>query len=338
MHRSGSPGPGAKRPVPRVSDRRRVVIDCDPGHDDALAILLAARHFDVLGVTTVSGNVDVERTTLNALRVVELAGLEVPVARGCAAPLAGAPPHAEAIHGASGLDGYAFPPVRGEPDRRHAVDFLIETARGSDDLTVVAVGPLTNLAVALTTAPDIAPRIAAISVMGGSATAGNVTPVAEFNVWFDPEAADVVFRSGVPLWMCGLNLTRHAAVDAEDLRRIESIPTRAARTVADLLRFYLARQLSQDGNAAAPLHDPCAVAILLEPSVVAWRPMHVAVELRGEHTRGMTVCDARHVPELNPAAAPDAGPRAAPPNARVGVRVDRPAFLRLLEDALAALP
>jgi pyrimidine-specific ribonucleoside hydrolase len=315
---------------------RPVLIDCDPGHDDALAILLAARHFDVLAITTVAGNVDVDRTTLNALRIAELAGLEVPVARGCAAPLVRAAAHADAIHGASGLDGHAFPPVRREPDRRHAVDLLIETARGCGDLTIIAIGPLTNLAVALRTAPDITSNIRGISLMGGSVAAGNVTAAAEFNTWFDPEAADVVFRSGVPLWMCGLNLTRQASVDREHLRRIEAIGTHAARAVASLLRFYLGRQLAHEGNARAPLHDPCAVAMLLEPPVIASAPMHVAVELRGEHTRGMTVCDARHIPELNPAASPAAGPRGEPPNARVGMRLDRPAFFDLLEDALAA--
>jgi len=326
------------RDAGRPGPRRPVVIDCDPGHDDALAILLAARHFDVLGITTVAGNVDVERTTLNALRLVDLAGLEVPVARGCAAPLVRAPVHAAAIHGESGLDGYAFPPVRGEPDPRHAVEFLVETARARDDLTIIAVGPLTNVAVALRTAPDIAPRLAAISVMGGSATAGNITPAAEFNTWFDPEAADIVFRSGVPLWMSGLNLTRQVNVDRDALARIEAIRTHAAEVAASLLRVYLARQLAHGGNAAGPLHDPCAVAILLEPPVISWTAMHVAVELRGEHTRGMTVCDARHLPEVNPAAAPGIGPRGAAPNARVGLRADRAAFFRLLEDALAALP
>jgi pyrimidine-specific ribonucleoside hydrolase len=249
-----------------------------------------------------------------------------------------APAHADAIHGLSGLDGYAFPAVRRDLDHRHAVEFLIETARARDDLTIIAVGPLTNVAVALRTAPDIASRLAAISVMGGSVTGGNVTPAAEFNTWFDPEAADIVFRSGVPLWVSGLNVTRQVSVDQDALARIEAIGTRAARAVASLLRVYLARQLAHGGNAAGPLHDPCAVAILLEPPVISWAAMHVAVELRGEHTRGMTVCDARHVPEINPAAAPGIGSRGEAANARVGMRIDRPAFFRLLEDALAALP
>jgi len=317
--------------------RRPVIVDCDPGHDDMLAILLAARHFDILGITTVAGNADVDRTTLNALRIVELAGMDVPVARGCATPLVQAPVFGTAIHGESGLDGYDFPAVQRRPHPRGAAEFLVETLRARDGVTVIATGPLTNLAIALRAAPDLAARIDALSIMGGSVTTGNVTAAAEFNVWFDPEAADVVFRSGVPIWMSGLNLTRQAGIDLHDIERIEALGTRAARTVAALLRFYLARQ-ARAGNALAPAHDPCAVAILLEPQIVAWAPMHVAVELRGERTRGMTLCDARHLPEFNPAIRPGTPPRGDAPNARVGLRVDRPAFLRLLEDALAALP
>ncbi len=317
--------------------RRPVILDCDPGHDDMLAILLAARHFDILGITTVAGNADVDRTTLNALRIVELAGMDVPVARGCAAPLVQPPVFGTAIHGESGLDGYDFPAVRRRPDRRSAVEFLVETLRSRDGVTVIATGPLTNLAVALRAAPDLAGKIDALSIMGGSVTAGNMNAAAEFNIWFDPEAADVVFRAGVPLWMSGLNLTRQAGVGLHEVDRIEALGTRAARAVAALLRFYLARQ-TRAGNAVAPVHDPCAVAILLEPQIVAWAPMHVVVELRGEHTRGMTLCDPRHLPEFNPAIRPGTPPRGDVPNARVGLRVDRPAFLRLLEDALAVLP
>lgn len=323
--------------APRA-DRRPVILDCDPGHDDALAILLAARHFDVLGITTVAGNVDVERTTLNARRIVDLAGLAVPIARGCAAPLVQPPAYGSDIHGASGLDGYEFPPPRAAVDRRHAVQFLVDVISARDGVTVIATGPLTNLAVALRTAPEIARRIAEISLMGGSATIGNVTPAAEFNVWFDPEAAAVVFRSGIPLRMCGLNVTRQAGIDAADIERIGALGTRTAKAMAALLRFYLGRQRDRNGAASAPLHDPCAVAILLEPPVISAVRAHVDVELRGEHTRGMTVCDVRHVREFNPAAADGGPPRGASPNARVAVGVRREALLSLIEEALASLP
>lgn len=317
---------------------RPVILDCDPGHDDALAILLALKHFDVLGITAVAGNVDVERTTLNARRVVDLAGRRVPIARGCASPLVAAPRHVPEIHGASGLDGYDFPPPRAPVDPRHAVEFLIDTVRAHQGVTVIATGPLTNVAVALRQAPDIAGRLREISIMGGSVTFGNSTPAAEFNVWFDPEAADIVFRSGIPLWMCGLNLTRQAGLDGTAINRLERVNTRAARAMASVLRAYLRNLRKGFGMTSASLHDPCAVAILLEPSVMTWTPMHVAIELRGEHTRGMTVCDARHVRAFNPVAAERAVPRGAVPNANVAVGLDHAAFVRLIEDALAACP
>ena len=318
--------------------RRPVILDCDPGHDDALAILLAARHFDVLGITTVAGNVDVDRTTLNARRIVDLAGLDVPIAQGCALPLVQPPVHAPDIHGRSGLDGYEFPPPRAAVDKRHAVELLVDTIRGRDGVTIIATGPLTNLALALRTAPDIAGRIREISLMGGSATSGNRTPAAEFNVWFDPEAAAVVFQSGVPIWMSGLNVTHQAGIDLAGLARIEALGTRTAGAMASLLRFYLGRQRERGGVASASLHDPCAVTILLEPPVISCAPVHVSVELRGEHTRGMTVCDVRHLPAFNPAARAGAPPRGAPPNARLAVGIDRTAFFRLIEDALASFP
>lgn len=324
--------------TPIIGGRRPVILDCDPGHDDALAILLAARHFDVLAITTVAGNVDVDRTTLNARRIVDLAGLDVPIARGCALPLVQPPVHAPDIHGQSGLDGYEFPPPRAAVEERHAVELLVDTLRARDGVTIIATGPLTNLAVALRTAPDIAGRIKEISLMGGSATFGNRTPAAEFNVWFDPEAAAAVFQSGIPLWMCGLNLTRQAGIDLAGIARIEALGARTAGAMASLLRFYLDRQRERAGGASASLHDPCAVAILLDPPVISWAPVHVTVELRGEHTRGMTVCDVRHLPEFNPAAIPGGPARGAPANARVAVGIARAAFMRLIEDALASFP
>jgi len=318
--------------------RRPVILDCDPGHDDALAILLAARHFDLLGIAAVAGNVDVERTTTNARRMVDLAGLRVPVAQGCAAPLIASPRHVPEVHGSSGLDGYDFPPPHTPVDPRHGVQLIVETLRAHEGVTVIATGPLTNLAVALRQAPEIAGRIRAISLMGGSVTLGNSTPAAEFNVWFDPEAADVVFRSGIPLWMCGLNVTRHAGIDEAAIDRFERLNTRTARAMSAVLRVYLSNLRRGSGVASAALHDPCAVAILLDPCPIAWAPMHVAVELRGQHTRGMTVCDARHLPAFNPAAIDGSPPRGSAPNANVAVGIDHAAFLRLIEEALAAYP
>jgi pyrimidine-specific ribonucleoside hydrolase len=316
--------------------RRPIIIDCDPGHDDALAILLASRHFDILGITTVAGNVDVERTTLNARRVVDLTGQAIPVMRGCAHPLVRPARDASAVHGASGLDGYEFPAPRTPLDPRGAVDFIISTVRARDDVTVIPTGPLTNVAVALRTAPDIAGRLHAISLMGGSVTVGNVTPAAEFNVWFDPEAADIVLNSGVPIWMCGLNLTHQARIDEATVEAIARIDTHAARVTASLLRF-LVDNMRRRFNVTVSMHDPCAVAALLEPAIMTWAPMHVRVELQGEHTRGMTVCDARHVPAFNPSVI-QREPAGAQPNAQVAVSLDRDRLIGLLQDALRSLP
>jgi pyrimidine-specific ribonucleoside hydrolase len=174
--------------------------------------------------------------------------------------------------------------------------------------------------------------------MGGSAGIGNVTPVAEFNVWYDPEAADIVFRSGIPIWMCGLNLTHQAAIEAAVVERFARLGTHAAQVASSLLRFLVGRMQSRFGVTAAAMHDPCAVAILLEPSPITWAPMHVSVELRGEHTCGMTVCDARHVRAFNPLAAMDRPPAGPAPNANVAVSLDHSGFVRLLEDALTASP
>jgi len=316
--------------------RRPIILDCDPGHDDALAILLASRHFDILGITTVAGNVDVERTTLNARRIVDLSGQTIPVLRGCAQPIVRPSRDASAVHGASGLDGYDFPAPRAPLDGRHAVDFIVRTLRERNDVTLVPTGPLTNLAVALRTAPDIAGRIRAISLMGGSTGVGNVTPAAEFNVWYDPEAADVVFGSGVPIRMCSLNLTHQARVDETTIEQFAAIDTHAARVTTSLLRF-LVGNMRRRFNVAVSMHDPCAVAALLEPAIMTWAPMHVSVELRGEHTRGMTVCDARHVSAFNPSVI-QRDPAGAAPNAEVAITLDRDALIGLLDDALRSLP
>ena len=185
----------------------RVIIDCDPGHDDAVALMVAHAYADVVGITTVSGNAPLHYTTQNALAVVELLGVATPVHSGAARPLAGNPQHATHVHGATGLAGARLPPPTAKVSGDDAAAFLIETTRLHPDVWIVAIGPLTNVAVALQRDAGLATRIAGISIMGGSTTVGNATAVAEFNVWADPEAADVVFRSGAPLRMCGLNLT-----------------------------------------------------------------------------------------------------------------------------------
>ncbi len=315
---------------------RKVIIDCDPGHDDAIAILLAAKHLDILGITTVSGNQTIEKVTANALKVVELGGLtDIPVCRGAARPMVREPRHAGTIHGESGLDGHDFPEPTTEVDARSAVDFIVETVRREDGVTLIPTGPLTNVATALDAAPDIRSRIEHISLMGGSMDYGNITPAAEFNIFVDPEAAAIVFRSGIPITMCGLNLTRQADARPVEVERLLEIGNPVADAVADLVKFYQKSVKRVWAKMGAALHDPCAVAALIDPEIFEFQPMHVTVETRGEHTCGMTVCDQRfaHAGREASAVAQRAG--AAAPNAMVATRIDRDMFFNMLFETLA---
>ncbi|MDR7482427.1 MAG: nucleoside hydrolase [Armatimonadota bacterium] len=317
-----------------------VLLDVDTGHDDAFAILLAARRLRVIGITTVCGNAPLERTTENTLKILEAAGLtDIPVAAGMARPLLSPPLHGPEIHGPSGLDGYDFPPPRLRPDRRHAVPFLIEEIRRHPGCWLIPTGPLTNIAVALREAPDLKDVLAGISLMGGSTEGGNVTPAAEYNIYADPEAAAVVFESGIPLWMAGLNLTRQALTTDDEVRRLRALGTLLGRVAADLLDFYNGTARRVFGRPGGYLHDPCAVAWLIDPAVVVFRPAHVAVELHGTLTRGATVCDLRHVTGTpDQIQALEGVRRGRPPNAQVGMHLDRARFLDLLLGALGEYP
>ena len=314
-----------------------VILDVDTGHDDAFAILLAARRLNVIGITTVCGNAPLERTTENTLKILEAAGLtHIRVAAGMARPLVSPPLHGPEIHGPSGLDGPVLPPPRLRPDPRHAVQFLIEEIRAHPGCWLIPTAPLTNVAVALREAPDLRQHLTGISLMGGSTDGGNVTPAAEYNIYADPEAAAIVFESGIPIWMAGLNLTRQAVTTDEEVRRLREMGTGLGRVAADLLDFYNGTARRVFGRPGGYLHDPCAVAWLIDPSIVTFKPMHVAVELHGTLTRGMTVCDARHVTSTPDQIQGQEGVRRGlPPNAQVGVQLDRKRFLELLMSVLA---
>lgn len=309
--------------------RPTVVVDCDPGQDDAFALLLAAARCDLVAVTTVQGNAALADVTHNALRVLALAGRDdVPVHPGAAAPLAGDPHHTPEIHGETGLDGAALPEPHTTPATAPAADVLSEASRRHDDLTLVAIGPLTNVATALQADPALADRIDRIHLMGGSASAGNITPAAEYNVWVDPEAAHAVFASGIPIRMAGLDVTRQARFGPAEVRRLRTAGGDVASACADWLTFYLDRATTRTGLPHAVLHDPVAVAWLLDPTLVASRPVHVAVERQGALTRGMTVCDTR------PGAATGRG---APPNVELGLGLDTDRFVDLLVEAVIEL-
>ena len=309
--------------------RTKMVIDCDPGHDDAVAILYAARHLDLLGVTTCHGNNSIDNVTRNALQVLTLAGLDIPVARGCAEPLAGRKVQPANAHGKTGLDGTTLP----EPDRapidQHAVDFLIDTARRhKGELVLAVIGPATNAAMALKREPRLAGWLREITVMGGSTALGNITPVAEFNCWADPEAASVLYQSGTPVRMVGYNVTSVTGTDQADIARLHT-GGQVAQRIGDLLAFYRGKQNEMFGFDIAPMHDVCAVIPYVRDGLLTYRHCHVAVELHGALTRGMTVCDLRSLTADGRALR-----GSGEPNAQVAIASDA---RRLIDDVLETL-
>ncbi|HEY2642971.1 MAG TPA: nucleoside hydrolase [Galbitalea sp.] len=312
------------------------LLDGDPGHDDMLTIFLGAKHVDIVAITTVHGNQSVEKTTINARKIVELGKLQhIPISRGLGRPLVNKPVFAPEVHGTSGLDGVTLPdPTVGISDAS-AVDTIIAMSHEYDDLVIIATGPLTNVATALTVDPTLATRLSAISLMGGSLTFGNSTPAAEFNIWVDPEAADIVFTSGIPLRMFGLNVTRQAAATVKELDRIRDLGTPFARTVADLVEFYRANLERVYGLKGASLHDPLAIATFIKPELFTMRSMHVGIELHGSRTRGMTVCDYRHAIGDTELGGKNAVLRGEAANVDVAIGIDVEGFFDLLTDTLA---
>ena len=303
----------------------RVLLDCDPGHDDAMAIVAAAHYANLVGITTVAGNAPLDRTTYNALVMRDLLGLDVPVHAGSPRPLVAEPHPAAFVHGESGLDGADLPAPTTAPDSADAIGFIVDTCRTLDDVWLVPVGPLTNIALALRTAPDIAHRIAGISLMGGG-TFGNRTPTSEFNVWADPEAAAIVFGYGGRLVMAGLDVTHQCQATPDRIARISSLPGTLAAILADLLTFFSENyRVRHDPGSmrGAAVHDPLAVFAITHPELFGRAARHVAIETRGEHTRGMTVIDQRSV-----------SARSAP-NCDVLTTVDDGAVFDLLLSAVA---
>jgi inosine-uridine nucleoside N-ribohydrolase len=304
----------------------RVIVDCDPGHDDVLALAVAAAHCDVVGITVVAGNSGLSNTVRNALLATDLFGLEhVPVHAGADRPLVAPQRTASQAHGESGLDGPTlFTPTR-KATGTDAVGFLIDAVRAEEGLWLVPTGPLTNIALALRAAPDLAGRVAGISLMGGSATHGNISATAEFNTWADPEAAAIVFDCGAPIRMCGLNVTHQADADSAFIDTLRTLNTFAGGFAADMVVFYRSFQASlrgaRDDDATCPLHDPCAVLALTHPKLFEFRRRHVEVELTGTLTRGMTVVDERPW-------------RATGGRVEVAYRADRAAVLDLVVDAV----
>ncbi|QEV21711.1 nucleoside hydrolase [Streptomyces alboniger] len=305
---------------------RKIILDCDPGHDDAIAMLLAHGNPDVelAAVTTVVGNQTLEKVTRNALSVARIANITgVPFAAGCSRPLVRTIETAPEIHGESGIDG----PVMPEPvltlDGRHAVDLIIDTVMAHEpgEITLVPTAGLTNIAMAARKEPRIVERVREVVLMGGGYHTGNWSPVAEFNIKIDPEAAHIVFNESWPVTMVGLDLTHQALATPEVVERIAKVGTRPAVFVNELLDFFGAMYLEAQGFAAPPVHDPCAVAYVIDPDVMTVRKAPVDIELTGTLTLGMTVTDLR-------APAPEDC------HTQVAVDLDHQRFWDLIVDAL----
>ena len=272
-----------------------IILDCDPGHDDAFALIVAAKFCNVLGVTTVAGNAPLELTTRNARIILDLCGSTAPLHSGADKPLVQPPVFADYVHGKSGMDGAELPEPSRPADSTHAIDFIIDTVRSRDDVWLVPTGPLTNVALALTRAPDLAARLRGISLMGGGRF-GNRTPSAEFNIWLDPEAAATVFMSGAPIVMAGLHLTHEFQASPSRIAAVESAHPRVGPLLAGLLRFFSGTYVNRHvGFEGAAMHDVCSVLALTHPDLFETTSKYVAVDLHGNHTRGMTVIDDRQL-------------------------------------------
>jgi inosine-uridine nucleoside N-ribohydrolase len=298
-----------------------ILLDCDPGHDDAIALLLAlaSPEVELRGVTTVAGNQTVEKTTANAIRILELVGREdVPVARGVDRPLLREPFVAAYVHGESGLDGPDLPPAQGEPVAQHAVDFLADHVAGT---TLVATGPLTNVALLLALRPEA--RTERIVLMGGAIAEGNVTPAAEFNVWADPEAAARVFASGIDVTMVGLDVTHKALVTRAHAERLRA-SGRVGAVVADLLAFYDRFHREVYGFDGSPIHDAVALAYAFRPDLLETKELNVEIDTESELCRGRTVVDVWRRSGREP-------------NAHVAVGIDADGFVELLLERIASL-
>jgi purine nucleosidase/pyrimidine-specific ribonucleoside hydrolase len=298
-----------------------ILLDCDPGHDDAIALLLAlgSPEVELRGVTTVAGNQTLEKTTANAIRVLELAGRgDLPVAAGSPRPLVRELHVASNVHGETGLDGPDLPPAQAEASGQHAVDFLAERLEGA---TVVATGPLTNVALLLARYPEVRPE--RIVLMGGAIAEGNVTPAAEFNIWADPEAAARVFGSGLDVTMVGLDVTHRALVTpghAEELRGAGRI----GKAVAELLDFYGVFHREVYGFDGSPVHDAVAVAHVIDPALLELERLNARVDCESALCRGRTVVDVWRRTGLEP-------------NAHIAVGIDSERFLALLLERLSRL-
>jgi len=321
-----------------TSKPRRIIIDTDPGVDDAMAIFLALRspELKVEAITPVSGNVPLELTLPNALRLVEIAGrTEIPVAAGASFPLVRQLVTAKYVHGENGLGGVDFPAPKTKPSQETAVEIIRRLVRSNPgEITIVAVGPLTNIATVLRSDPEIASMIPAIVIMGGALNHGNVTPAAEFNLYVDPEAARIVFDAGIPLTMVGLDVTEKVLITDAHVERLQAAQNAISQAAAKILRASLDRMRKGDDITYVAMHDPLTVASLIDPAILTFKDYYVEVETLGEFTAGMTVGYSRPPARGSAPMAVADGKQASPmleyrKNTRVAIEVDPDRFFNL---------
>ena len=305
-------------------EKKKIILDCDPGHDDAVAIILAAKSekLDLLGITVVAGNQTLEKTQVNARNVCQCLGIDVPVYAGCGRPMIREKMVAADIHGETGLDGPVFEPLTKPLEDKHAVNFIIDTLMASDgDITMVTTGPMTNLAMAMRMEPQIIPKIQQIVLMGGAYTNGNVTPAAEFNIIADADAAYVCFTSGRPITMVGLDVTRKALCYPAIVERMDKVGNKASKLFVDLMGHFCKSQKEVFGWEGGPLHDPITIAYLIDPTVLTVKPMHAEIDIRSVQSYGRTNCDFFGYQKLAPTAD-------------VAIDIDVEKFWNIIEDGL----
>ena len=305
-------------------DRTKIILDCDPGHDDAVAIMLAGKSpkIDLLGITVVAGNQTLDNTQRNALNVVQCLGLDVPVYAGCGQPMIREKMTAGDIHGKTGLDGPVFEPLTRKLEPEHGVNFIIRTLMESNDpITMVTTGPMTNLGMAIRMEPRIVEKIQRIVLMGGAYTNGNVTPAAEFNIIADADAAYVCFTSGRPITMVGLDVTRKALCYPSIVERMDKVGNKASKLFVDLMKHFCKSQKEVFGWEGGPLHDPITIAYLIDPTVLTTKPMHAEIDIRSTQSYGRTNCDYF-------------GYQKKEPNADVAIDIDVEKFWNMIEEGL----
>ncbi|MBD8686237.1 MULTISPECIES: nucleoside hydrolase [unclassified Rhizobium] len=314
-----------------MAERRKIIIDTDPGQDDAAAIMLALaspEEIEILGLCAVAGNVPLKLTSRNIRIMLELCNrTDIPVYEGCERPLVREPITAEHVHGSTGLDGPTLPEPVLAAQSQNAIDFIIETIRREPEgtITLCTLGALTNIATALQKAPDIAPRIKELVLMGGGFfEGGNITPAAEFNIYVDPHAADIVFRSGIPLVMMPLDVTHKLLTTKARIAAIREIGTRPAIAMVEMLEFFERFDVEKYGSDGGPLHDPSVIAYLIKPELFDGRDCNVEIEVNSELTIGMTVVDWWKVTGREP-------------NTRVMRDVDADGFFALLTERFARI-